>query len=187
DLHAGQIQGFFNIPVDNLFATPVVLEYIKSNIAEKDPVVIVAPDAGGVERARAYAKRLNSPLAIIDKRRDQPNESHVVNIIGEVAGSVTVIVDDIVDTAGTLVLAAAALRKAGATSVYAAATHAVFSGESVKRITESVLTRVAVTDTIPLRGEATNCDKIVVLSVAELLSEAIKRIHTETSVSSLFV
>jgi len=185
DLHAGQIQGFFNIPVDNLFAAPIVLKYIEQHY--KDDIVIVAPDAGGVERARAHAKRLDAGLAIIDKRREAANVSEVMNIIGQVDGKTAILVDDIVDTGGTLVKGAAALAEAGAKRIYAASTHPVLSGPAVKRIDESSIAELLVTNTIPLRDEAAACAKIKVVSIAPLLSEAIKRIHSETSVSSLFV
>ncbi len=185
DLHAGQIQGFFNIPLDNLFAAPVVLRYIEENY--EDDLVIVSPDAGGVERARAHAKRLNAALAIIDKRREAPNESAVMNIIGEVKGKTAIIVDDIVDTGGTLTKGAAALAKAGAKGVYAACTHPVLSGPAIKLVEESKLEELVVTNTIPLREDGASCPKIKQVSIAQLLSEAITRIHAETSVSSLFV
>jgi len=186
DLHAGQIQGFFNIPVDNLFATPVLLDAIRDRYGSQ-PLTIISPDAGGVERARAYAKRLNATLAIIDKRREAANVSQVMNIIGEVEGRTCVIVDDIVDTAGTLTEAAAALKDAGAAVVSAAITHPVLSGPSIKRIRESSLTELVITDTVPLRPEAEDCEQIRVVSIAHLLSEAIRRINNEESVSSLFV
>lgn len=185
DLHAGQIQGFFNIPVDNLFATPIVLKYIARHY--KDDIVIVAPDAGGVERARAHAKRLGVGLAIIDKRREAANVSEVMNIIGDVEGKTAVIVDDIVDTGGTLTKGAAALVTAKARRVFAAATHPVLSGPAVKRLEESAIEELLVTNSIPLKDEAAACAKIKVVSIAPLLSEAIKRIHSETSVSSLFL
>ena len=184
DLHAGQIQGFFNIPVDHLYASPVVLEYIKTNYV--DDLVIVSPDAGGVERARAGAKRLNASLAIIDKRREGPNVSAVMNIIGDVKGKTAVMLDDMVDTAGTLVQSAQALRENGAKDVYACATHAILSGSAIERIEKSELQELVVTNTVPL-GEKHKCKKIRVLSVAPLLGEAIKRIHFQDSVSSLFV
>ena len=185
DLHAGQIQGFFNIPVDNLFATPIMLKYIARHY--KDDIVIVAPDAGGVERARAHAKRLEVGLAIIDKRREAANVSEVMNIIGDVRGKTAVIVDDIVDTGGTLTKGAAALVNAKARRVFAAATHPVLSGPAVKRLEESAIEELLVTNSIPLRDESAACAKIKVVSIAPLLSEAIKRIHSETSVSSLFL
>jgi ribose-phosphate pyrophosphokinase len=186
DLHAGQIQGFFNIPFDHLFAMPALLdEHLRQNYSRD--VVIVSPDAGGVERARAYSKRLDGTLAIIDKRRERANESEVMNIIGEVEGKRCLIIDDMIDTAGTLVNAAAALKKAGAKSVAACATHAVLSGPAVPRIKDSPLTEVVVTNSIPLSEEARVTGKFKVVSVARLLAEAIRRIHHSDSVSSLFV
>jgi len=185
DLHAGQIQGFFNIPVDNLYATPILLGAIRERA--DGPQCIISPDAGGVERARAYAKRLGARLAIIDKRREQANVAHVMNIIGDVRDLHCVIVDDMVDTAGTLTEAAEALHEEGAASVSAAITHPVLSGPAIKRIAESPLQELVVTDTIPLRPEARDCGKIAVVSVADLLGEAIRRINNEESVSSLFV
>jgi ribose-phosphate pyrophosphokinase len=185
DLHAGQIQGFFNIPVDNLFATPVLLRSIRQRIA--GDVTVISPDAGGVERARAYAKRLDASLAIIDKRRERANEAQVMNIIGEVRGRTCVMVDDLVDTAGTLTESARALADAGAREVLAVATHAVLSGPAIKRIGESPLRELVVTDSIPLRPESSDCPKLQVVTVSELLGEAIRRIHNEESVSSLFV
>jgi ribose-phosphate pyrophosphokinase len=185
DLHAGQIQGFFNIPVDNVFATPILLQAIKDRFT--NDLTIISPDAGGVERARAYAKRLDAELAIIDKRRERANVSQVMNVIGDVDGRTCVIVDDIVDTAGTLTEAARALEKEGAKAVYAALTHPVLSGPAIKRIEESPLREVVVTDTIPLRPEARECGKLHVVSTASLLGEAIRRINNEESVSSLFV
>ncbi len=184
DLHAGQIQGFFNIPVDHLFAAPVLLDYLKK---VKDDIVIVSPDAGGVERARAYAKRLTASLAIIDKRRESPNVSQVMNIIGDVSGLTAVLVDDIVDTGGTLVRAAYALVEKGAKIVYACCTHPVLSGQAVKILMESPIEEMIVTDTIPLREEAKACPKIKVLSISRLLAEAIRRIYEDESVSYLFV
>jgi ribose-phosphate pyrophosphokinase len=185
DLHAGQIQGFFNIPVDHLFAMPVMIDYLRLRYG-KDSVV-VSPDAGGVERARAYSKRLGATLAIIDKRRSAPNVSEVMNIIGDVRGKDCVIVDDMIDTAGTLTQAAKAVVEAGARSVAAVATHGVFSGPAIGRIDASALSEVVVTDTIPLRPEAVACSKIKQLTVAKLLGEAIKRIHHGDSISSLFI
>ncbi len=185
DLHAGQIQGFFNIPVDNLYALPVLLEYIKSNI--KDNIVVVSPDAGGVERARAFAKRLDATIAIIDKRRPSPNVSEVMNIVGDVKGKSALIVDDMVDTAGTITQAAEALLKQGASKVYGCTTHAVLSGNAVERIDKSFITELIVTDTIKPAGHTLQCKKIIVIEIAHLLAEAIKRIHEETSVSSLFI
>ena len=184
DLHAGQIQGFFNIPVDHLFAAPVLLDYLKHL---KNDIVIVSPDAGGVERARAYAKRLNTSLAIIDKRREAPNVSQVMNIIGDVSGMVAVLVDDLVDTGGTLVGAAYALVEKGAKAVYACCTHPVFSGRAVEVLEESPIKEMIVTDTIPLREDAKACPKIRVLSISSLLAEAIRRIYKDDSVSDLFV
>jgi ribose-phosphate pyrophosphokinase len=185
DLHAGQIQGFFNIPVDNLFATPVLLEAIRRRF--DGPLTVIAPDAGGVERSRAYAKRLDAGLAIVDKRREAANVAQVMNIVGDVKDRTCVIVDDIVDTAGTLVEAARALDREGARAVYAAITHAVLSGPAIKRIEESPLREVVVTNTIPRRPDAEVCDKLHVVSIAPLLGEAIHRINNEESVSSLFV
>lgn len=184
DLHAGQIQGFFNIPVDHLYSSPVMLEYIRANY--QNDVVVVSPDAGGVERARAMAKRLNASLAIIDKRREGPNVSAVMNIIGEVEGKTAVMLDDMVDTAGTLVQSADALRAKGAKNIYACATHGVLSGPAIERLERSQIEELVVTNTVPL-GEKALCRKIRVLSVAPLLGEAIKRIHFQDSVSSLFV
>jgi len=184
DLHAGQIQGFFNIPVDNIFATPVMLEEIRKRY--QGPLTIISPDAGGVERSRAYAKRLGADLAIIDKRRDSPNVAEVMNIVGDVKGKTCVIVDDMVDTAGTLAESARALDQAGATAVYAVITHPVLSGPAVQRISESGFESVLVSNTI-LLPEEKQIPKIKVLSVASLLGEAIKSIHEETSVSKLFI
>ena len=186
DLHAAQIQGFFNIPFDHLFAMPALLdEHLRENYSRD--VVIVSPDAGGVERARAYSKRLGGTLAIIDKRRERANESEVMHIIGEVEGKRCLIFDDMIDTAGTLVNAAGALMKAGAKSVAACATHPVLSGPAAQRIKESALTEVIVTNSIPLRDEAKATGKFKVVSVARLLAEAIRRIHNSDSISSLFV
>jgi len=185
DLHAGQIQGFFDIPVDNLFATPVLLPYIRENVHNN--TVIVAPDAGGVERARAFAKRLDAGLAIIDKRRDAPNVSRSMNIIGDVRGATAVIVDDIVDTAGTLVQGAEALSKAGAAEVYACCTHAVLSGPAIERIEGSAIKQLVVTNSIPLSEAAKACGKVTVLSIAKLFAEAIKRTFYGESVSGLFI
>ena len=185
DLHAGQIQGFFNIPVDNLYATPILLDPIRSRLDGE--LCIVSPDAGGVERARAYAKRLDARLAIVDKRRESANVAEVMHIVGDVEGQTCIVVDDIVDTAGTLAEGASALERAGAASVYAAITHPVLSGLAIKRIDESPLRELVVTDTIPLRPDARDCAKLFVTSTASLLAEAITRIHREESVSSLFV
>jgi ribose-phosphate pyrophosphokinase len=185
DLHAGQLQGFFNIPVDNLFATPVLLEAIRTRYP--GPLTIVSPDAGGVERSRAYAKRLGAQLAMCDKRREGPNVSEVMNIVGDVEGRTCVIVDDIVDTAGTLTQAADALTREGAVRVTGAVTHPVLSGPAIKRIEESSLEELVVTDTIQLRDDARQCRKLHPVSIAPLLGEAIRRINNEESVSSLFV
>ena len=184
DLHAGQIQGFFDIPVDHLFAAPIILDYLKKI---KNDVVIVSPDAGGVERARAYAKRLNASLAIIDKRRDSPNVAQVMNIIGDVSGMTAVLVDDMVDTGGTLVRGAYALMEKGAKDVRACCTHPVLSGRAVEVIMDSPIDEMIVTDTIPLKNEAKTCSKIKILSISSLLAEAIRRIYQDESVSGLFV
>jgi ribose-phosphate pyrophosphokinase len=186
ELHAGQIQGFFNLPVDNLYATPVLLEAIGDAIGTED-LTVISPDAGGVERARAYAKRLGASLAIIDKRRERANVAHAMHIIGDVEGKTCVVVDDMVDTAGTLTEGAKAVVDAGATSVHAVVTHPVLSGPAIKRIEESPLRQLIVTDSIPLSGDARECSKLQVVSVSELLGEAIRRINNEESVSSLFV
>jgi ribose-phosphate pyrophosphokinase len=185
DLHAGQIQGFFNIPVDHLFAAPVLLDYMRTRFP--GDMVIVSPDAGGVERARAFAKRLKAGLAIIDKRRDSPNVAKFMNLIGEVKGLHAVILDDIVDTAGTIVEAASALKTKGAKGVYACCVHPVLSGPALQRLNDSVIQEVVVTNTIPLKPEAAAKRKFKVLSVAKLLADAIQRIHCNDSVSSLFV
>jgi ribose-phosphate pyrophosphokinase len=185
DLHAGQIQGFFNIPVDNLYATPVLLPAIREHFGSQ--VTIISPDAGGVERARAYAKRLDAPLAIIDKRREQANVAKTMNIIGDVEGQRCVIVDDMVDTAGTLTEGARALKEAGARTIGAAITHPVLSGPAIERIEKSELEALVVTDTIPPHDVARACNRVRVVSIANLLGEAIRRITNEESVSSLFV
>lgn len=185
DLHAGQIQGFFNIPVDHIYATPVILDYIKKNFT--DDIVVVSPDAGGVERARAFAKRLGTNLAIVDKRRPRPNVSEVMNIIGDIEGKTAVLLDDMIDTAGTITQAAEALAKKGAKQVYACATHAVLSGPAMERIEKSPIKELVVTNTIPQMKGAPSSPKIKRLSVGPLLGEAIKRIHCGESVSSLFV
>lgn len=185
DLHAGQIQGFFNIPVDNLYASPTLLEHLR-NLQEEN-VVIVSPDAGGVERARAYAKRLNATLAIIDKRRDKPNQSEVMHIIGNVEDKVAILVDDMIDTAGTLCNSAEALKKNGAKKIYACATHAVFSGPAIDRIVNSPIDTVIVTDTIPLSETAKKSGKITVVSISGLIGEAIRRITSGGSLSALFL
>jgi ribose-phosphate pyrophosphokinase len=186
DLHAGQIQGFFNIPVDNLYAAPVLAEYIKKKYVS-DNLVIVSPDAGGVERARSFAKRLKCSIAIIDKRREKANECEVMNVIGDVIGKDTLLLDDMVDTAGTLTQAARALTEQGARKVSAACTHAVLSGAAIERINSSPMEELIVTNTIPLDSKMTLCRKLKVLSIASLLGDAIKMIHEESSISSLFV
>lgn len=185
DLHAGQIQGFFDIPVDNLYAKPVMLQYIRDRFPED--LCVVAPDAGGVERARAYAKPFKADLAIIDKRRERANESNVMHIIGDVKGKICLIVDDIVDTAGTLTNGATALLDSGAAKVAACCSHGVLSGPAISRVSESGIEELIITDTIPLRNDAKSCGKITVLTVAPLLAEAIKRTYTGSSVSELFL
>jgi ribose-phosphate pyrophosphokinase len=187
DLHAGQIQGFFDIPFDHLFAMPVLIEELRTLGYSGDETVVVSPDAGGVERARAFSKRLGTSLAIIDKRRPAPNVSEVMNIVGDVKGKKAIIVDDIIDTGGTLTQAAIAIINAGAASVSACASHAVFSGKAVQRISDSPLSHVVVTNTIPLSEAGQECQKVRVRSVGRLLGEAIKRIHHGDSISSLFV
>ena len=185
DLHAGQIQGFFNIPVDNLYAAPVILDHIKSNITGE--LVVVSPDAGGVERARAFAKRLHAGLAIVDKRRSAPNQAKAMAIIGDVQGKTAIILDDMVDTAGTLTEAAGVIQDKGAKAVHACCTHAVLSGPAVERINNSSLESLLVTDTIPLSDAALNCEKIIQVSISKLVSEAILRSYRGDSVNSLFV
>jgi ribose-phosphate pyrophosphokinase len=185
DLHAGQIQGFFNIPVDNLFATRVLLDYMKKT--HQDNTVVVSPDTGGVERARAFGKRLGASLAIIDKRREGPNEAQVMNIIGNVEGNRVIILDDMIDTAGTVVQGVTALKEAGALEVSVCCTHPVLSGPAIDRIENAQINEVIVTDTIPLSERAAQCKKIKVLSVSGLLSEAVRRIYYNDSVSSLFI
>jgi ribose-phosphate pyrophosphokinase len=185
DLHKAQIQGFFDIPVDHLFAAPVIVEYC-SRMQHAD-LTIVSPDAGGAERARAYAKRLDAELAIVDKRRTEDGTAEVMNVIGDVRGRTCILQDDIIDTAGTIQKAALALKEAGAERVLACAVHGVLSGPAIDRIEKSPLDQLIVTNSIPLRDEAQQCRKIVVLSVARLLGQAIRNIHEETSVSSLFV
>ncbi len=185
DLHAGQIQGFFDIPVDHLYAAPVLADYVKKKYLNK--IVVVSPDAGGVERARAFAKRLKASLAIIDKRREKVNVSRVMNVIGVVKGRDAIIFDDIIDTAGTMTQGVSAIKDQGAKKIIAACTHAVLSDPAIDRINKSDLEEVIVTNTIPVRKNQKKCKKITVLSVAPLLAEAIKRIHEETSVSSLFI
>ncbi len=187
DMHAGQIQGFFNIPSDHLYASPVFLDDMKKKFPNTDEVVIVSPDAGGVERARAYSKRLNTPLAIIDKRRPRPNSSEVMNLIGDVKGRDAIIVDDIVDTGGTLAQGAAALKEKGARRVFAYAVHPILSGPAITRLSESVLEEVIFTDTVPLSKAAQASGKIRIVSTQRLFGEAIARIHRAESLSSLFV
>jgi ribose-phosphate pyrophosphokinase len=184
DLHAGQIQGFFNIPVDNLFAAPVLLEHLAEEYSD---VIMVSPDAGGTERTRAFAKRLDSDLAIIDKRRARANECNAMNVIGDVAGKNAVLLDDMVDTAGTLCSAADILREKGAKDVIAFCSHGVLSGPAVERLEASKISKLVITDSIPLSEKAAQCSKIKVLTIAPLLADAIDRIHNEDSVSSLFV
>ncbi len=186
DLHAGQIQGFFDIPVDHLYAMPVLLDYIREHYPDGN-LIIVSPDAGGVERARAFAKRLGCSLAIIDKRRERANVSQVMNVIGDVKGKDTLVLDDMIDTAGTTVQAAQVLIEKGARKVAAACTHAVLSGPAIDRINNSPLEEVIVTNTIALDSKKEKCSKLTVLSIAKIFAEAIKRIHEETSISSLFV
>ena len=185
DLHKAQIQAFFDIPVDHLFAAPVIIDYLSR--LEQSKVTIVSPDAGGAERARAYAKRLAAELAIIDKRRSDDGTAEVMNVIGDVEGRTCILQDDIIDTAGTITKGAAALKESGAAQVFACAVHGVLSGPAVERIEKSPIDKLIVTNTIPLPAAAASCSKIVVLSVARLLGQAIKSIHEETSVSSLFV
>lgn len=185
DLHAGQIQGFFDIPVDHLFAAPLIIEHFqKLNLAN---LTVVSPDSGGVERARAFAKRMDAPLGIIDKRRERENVAQAMNIIGDVRDRIVLIVDDMIDTAGTLTEGARALMEKGATAIYASATHPVFSGSAIDHIENSSIAQVVVTDTIPLKPRTLECPRIQVLSIATLLGDAIQRIHSESSVSSLFV
>ena len=185
DLHAGQTQGFFNIPVDHLYAAPVLLAYFKKK-RFKD-LIVVSPDAGGVERARAFAKRINAGLAIIDKRREGPNQIKVMNIVGDVEGKDVLILDDMIDTAGTLVQAAEAIRAKKSGRIIAACTHPILSGPALSRLRTAPIDGAVVTNTIPLSEEGKKCNKISVLSVAPLLAEAIKRIHEESSISSLFI
>lgn len=185
DLHAGQIQGFFNIPVDHLYAAPVLLRYMRKTFAED--VIMVSPDAGGVERTRAFAKRLNAGLAIIDKRRERANECQAMHVIGDVAGKTVILLDDMVDTAGTLCGAATKLKEMGAKEVHACCSHPVLSGPAIDRLEKSCIKSLVVTNSIPLNGKAEKCKKIKVLSVSELLGEAIRRINSEDSVSYLFV
>ena len=184
DLHAGQIQGFFNVPVDHLYAAPIILKHIRDKFTD---VVMVSPDAGGVERTRAFAKRLNAGLAIIDKRRERANECEAMHVIGDVAGKTAILLDDIVDTAGTLCGGAEMLKKVGAKEVHACCSHGVLSGPAIERINNSCLKSLVITNSIPLKAEAAQCEKITTLSVGALLGEAINRIHNEDSVSYLFV
>jgi len=185
DLHAGQIQGFFNIPVDHIYAMPVMMEYLKTRFGNE--TVIVSPDAGGVERARAFSKRLDAGLAIIDKRRPAPNVAELVNIIGDVKGRDAIIIDDMVDTAGTLCAAAKGLTDKGARAVYACISHGLLSGPAIERIHASTIKELIITDSIPPRPEVKASPKVRVLSVAPLLGEAVKRIHMGDSLSSLFI
>jgi ribose-phosphate pyrophosphokinase len=185
DLHAAQIQGFFDVPVDHLFAAPVILEYVSR--LKLPRLTVVSPDAGGVERARAYAKRLDAALAIVDKRREAPNVAEVHQVVGDVEGRSALIVDDMVDTAGTLAKVAQALKDAGAREVLASSSHAVLSGHAVEKIEASPLSKLIVTDSIPLTEEKRASGKIVVLTIAELMGKAIRNIHEEASVTSLFV
>ncbi len=185
DLHAGQIQGFFNIPVDHLYASPILLSYIRSLSIPQDEMVIVSPDAGGVERARHYAKKLGCTIAIIDKRRPKPNVSEIMHIIGEIKGRVAIIVDDIVDTAGTLTNAAVALKDEGAEEVYACCTHPVLSGNAIEKINNSPIKELVVTNTIKF-AKPVPTDKIKVLSVGQLIGEAIRRVHHKESLSAIF-
>ena len=186
DLHAGQIQGFFDIPFDHLFGSPVMIEKLEREGFRGDQTVVVSPDAGGVERARAYSKALGCGLAIIDKRRDRPNVSQVLNLIGDVSGKRAILIDDMIDTAGTLCNAANAVKEHGATEVYAVATHGVFSGPAIERLNNSVLERIWVTDTIPQEERVARCNRLEVLGLGRLLGEAVKRIHHGDSISSLF-
>jgi ribose-phosphate pyrophosphokinase len=186
DLHAAQIQGFFDIPVDHLFAAPVLVEYFQSRFGRGE-LTVVSPDAGGVERARNFAKRLNAPLAIIDKRRTEVNVAEVMNIIGDVKGKHCLMVDDLVDTAGTLVKGAEAVLQAGANAVTACATHAVLSGPAIERISEAAIDELVVTNSIPLTEAAVACGKIRVLSIAPLLARGIQSIHEGGSISTLFI
>jgi len=186
DLHAAQIQGFFNCPVDHLFAIPTLAQNWKESYGRGEPFVVVSPDAGGVERARAFAKKIKCSMAIIDKRRSGPNEAKALHLIGDVQGKTAIIVDDMIDTAGTLTQAVDSLYQNGAEKVFAVATHALFSGPAISRLTESGVKKVLVTDTIPLSENAKECDKIEVISMAPVVAEALLRIHGNASVSSLF-
>lgn len=186
DLHAGQIQGFFDIPVDHLLAIPVILDYLKKNNLLEN-IIVVSPDAGGTERARVFAKKIDAPLAIVDKRRDAPNISKVMHVIGDVRDKDALLIDDMIDTAGTITLAAKALKENGARRVFAAATHGVLSGPAIDRLNDSVLEKVIITDTIPSADKKQKCPKLEILTVAYLLGEAIRRINEETSICSLFI
>lgn len=187
ELHAGQIQGFFDLPVDNLYSNRFLSEALaKDIIGEGEEVVIVSPDAGGVERARAFAKRLKATLAIIDKRRDSPNSSEVMHLIGKVKGKIAILVDDMIDTAGTLTKAASAVHAEGAVRVFAAATHGVLSGPAVQRLNDSPIEKILITDTIPMIGKIEKCPKLSVVTVAPLFAEAIHAIHNNASISRLF-
>jgi len=186
DLHAAQIQGFFNIPVDNLYASPVLLDYVRSRYAF-EKLVIVSPDAGGVERARAFAKKLECSIAIIDKRREAANISQIMNVIGDVQNKDTIILDDMIDTGGTTIQAATALKEKGAKRVVAACTHAVLSDNAIEKVNNSTIEELIVTNTIPPDSKKERCKKLTILSIAPLIGEAIKRIHEESSISSLFV
>jgi len=185
DLHAAQIQGFFDIPVDHLYAAPVFINYYQEHVMAD--LTVVAPDTGGAERARAYAKRLDAELALCDKRREKANVAEVMNVVGDVQGRSCLIVDDMCDTGGSLTKVARALKEAGAERVHACFTHPVLSGRAVELLANSDIEKIIVTNTIPLRDDASGLDKIKVLSIAPLLAKAIKSIHEETSVSSLFV
>ncbi|HTL11510.1 MAG TPA: ribose-phosphate pyrophosphokinase, partial [Bdellovibrionota bacterium] len=188
DLHAGQIQGFFDIPFDNLFGMPLFLDHFKNEFKDQNQnLVMVSPDAGGVERTRAYAKRMDASVAMIDKRRERANEAKAMNIIGDVKGKTAILIDDMIDTAGTLTEAANAVLSHGAVAVYACATHGVLSGPAIDRITKSQIKKVYITDTIPLSPAAQACDKIVQLSSADIIAQAIHRIHNYDSLSNLFV
>jgi ribose-phosphate pyrophosphokinase len=186
DLHAPQIQGYFNVPVDHLYAQPVLIDYFRQKLEELGPITVVSPDAGGVERARYFAKRIEAPLAIVDKRRVDVDVTEVLNLIGDVKGRPALIIDDIIDTAGTLVKTVEALLKEGATRVFAACTHPILSGPAVKRISQSSIEEVVVTNSVPLSAEAKKLDKIKVVSVGELLARGVRSIHEESSISELF-
>ncbi|MBK9371753.1 MAG: ribose-phosphate pyrophosphokinase [Deltaproteobacteria bacterium] len=186
DLHAGQIQGFFDIPVDNLYGSTKLVSYLREKVGRRDDIVVVSPDAGGVERARAYAKHLRAGLAIVDKRRSGPNVAEIMHIIGDVRGRYAVLVDDMIDTAGTLAKAASAIVEAGATGVMAVATHAILSGNAAQRIAESALDEVVVSNTVPLSEAARATGRITVVTIADVLAESIRSIHHADSVSRLF-